>query len=160
MKHLLPKKLLCWGFFTVFIKSFPFYEPCPSSALPSNGFFADNFVQNFPKMSSIKTIHAPIDKKGRICWVKFFCFNILHASASGSGILQHHWYNFNDFFGEEEIINGGWWYEATVSECVWNIIFSHGLWTVTRELKKTRQALCQNNTYKNGFSKSILCVYY
>ena len=71
MKHLLPKKLLCWGFFTVFIKSFPFYTPCPWSALPSNGFFADNFVQNFPKMSSIKTIHAPIDKKGRICWVKF-----------------------------------------------------------------------------------------
>ena len=148
------------SFFTVFIKSFPFYAPCPSSALPSNGFFMQIILCKISQKCHLLKLfmHQLTRKEESVEWS--FCFNILHASASGSGILQHHWYNFNDFFGEEEIINGGWWYEATVSECVWNIIFSHGLWTVTRELKKTSQALCQNNTYKNGFSKSILCVYY
>ena len=155
MKHLLPKKLLCWGFFTVFIKSFPFYTPCPWSALPSNGFFADNFVQNFPKMSPIKTIHAPIDKKGRICWVKFFCFNILHASASGSGILQHHWYNFNDFFGEEEIINGG-----MRQQCrnVYEILYSVTVCGLSRVNWRKHARLSAKTTHTKMAFLSLFCV--
>ena len=111
MKHLfLPKKLLCWGFFTVFIKSFPFYAPCPSSALPSNGFFMQIILCKISQKCHLLKLfmHQLTRKEESVEWS--FCFNILHASASGSGILQHHWYNFNDFFGEEEIINGGWWY--------------------------------------------------
>ena len=99
-------------------------------------------------------MHQLTRKEESVEW-SFLLFNILHASASGSGILQHQWYNFNDFFGEEEIINGG-----MRQQCrnVYEILYSVTVCGLSRVNWRKQARLSAKTTHTKMAFLSLFCV--